>query len=140
MWLVPAPGLRHNSPMTDTPGRDEERKDLGELDPAQGGGPPAALPWTLVVEGDDGWSADLEHGAVLPCVDDVVEFISAEGRHEVYRVTRIVHTVQPTASNRPPVRAERLGPNTTVEGADDRPVRELRAGLPRVFVRPEPAG
>ena len=95
------------------------------------------MPWTLVVEGDDGWSADLEHGAVLPCVDDFVEFISAEGRRELYRVTRIVHTVQPTASDRPRVRDERVGPNSTVDGADGQPVRELRAGLPRVFVRPE---
>jgi hypothetical protein len=124
--------------MTDEWARDEQRGDLGELDPAQGGGPPAAMPWTLVVEGHDGWSADLEHGAVLPCVDDLVEFISAEGRRELYRVTRIVHTVQPTASDRPRVRDERVGPNSTVDGADGQPVRELRAGLPRVFVRPEP--
>jgi hypothetical protein len=126
--------------MTDEGARDQQRGDLGELDPAQGGGPPAAMPWTLVVEGDDGWSADLEHGAVLPCVDDFVEFISAEGRRELYRVTRIVHTVQPTASDRPRVRDERVGPNSTVDGADDQPVRELRAGLPRVFVRLEPTG
>jgi hypothetical protein len=125
--------------MTDVERRDDERDDLGELGAAQGGGPPAALPWTLVVEGDDGWSADLEHGAVLPCVDDFVEFISADGRHLVYRVTRIVHTVQPSASDRPRVRDERLGPNAIVDGDDGRPVRELRAGLPRVFVRPEPA-
>ncbi len=125
--------------MTDVERRDDERDDLGELGAAQGGGPPAALPWTLVVEGDDGWSADLEHGAVLPCVDDFVEFISADGRHLVYRVTRIVHTVQPSAGDRPRVRDERLGPNAIVDGDDGRPVRELRAGLPRVFVRPEPA-
>ena len=125
--------------MTDQLRRDQERDDLGELDPAQGGGPPAGMPWTMVVEGEDGWSADLEHAAVLPCVDDFVEFISAEGRRELYRVTRIVHTVQPTASDRPRVRDEQAGPNTTVDDGDDRPVRELRAGLPRVFVRPEPS-
>jgi hypothetical protein len=120
---------------------DVERRaaadDLPEMDAAQGGGPPAALPWTLVVEGDDGWSADLEHGAVLPRVDDLVEFISADGRHQLYRVTRVMHTVQPSASDRPRVRDEQLGPNAIVDRDDGQPVRELRAGLPRVFVRPE---
>lgn len=117
---------------------DDERSDLGQLGPEQGGGPPAALPWTLVVEGEDGWSADLEHGAVLPCVDDIVEFIAADGHREQYRVTRIVHTVQPSASDRPPVRDEETSPNATMnDGGEARPVRELRAGLPRVFVRRE---
>jgi hypothetical protein len=117
--------------------RRDDSGDLTELDAAQGGGPPAALPWTLVVEGDNGWSADLEHGAVLPRVDDLVEFISVDGRHQLYRVTRVMHTVQPSASNRPRVRDEQRGPNATVDGDDGQPVRELRAGLPRVFVRPE---
>ena len=124
--------------MTDVERREDERNDLSDLGPEQGGGPPAALPWTLVVEGEDGWSADLEHGAVLPCVDDTVEFIDADGRRSLFRVTRIVHTLQPTASGRPPVRDEETSPNATVDAGDARPVRELRAGLPRVFVRPEP--
>lgn len=125
--------------MGDVEPRDDERqRDLGELGPEQGGGPPAALPWTLVVEGEDGWSADLEHGAVLPCVDDFVEFIAANGRRQLFRVTRIVHTVQPSASDRPRVRDEETSPNATVNDAGDPgPIRELRAGLPRVFVRPE---
>jgi hypothetical protein len=106
--------------------------------PEQGGGPPAALPWTLVVEGDDGWSADLEHGAPLPRVEDLVEFIAANGRRSTFRVTRVVHTVQPSASDRPLVRDEETSPNATVNDTEDpMPVRELRAGLPRVFVRPE---
>lgn len=118
---------------------DDERRDLDDLGPEQGGGPPAALPWTLVVEGEDGWSADLEHGAVLPCVDDFVEFIGTDGRRGLYRVTRIVHTVQPSAADRPRVRDEATSPNATVNEAAGPPaIRELRAGLPRVFVRPEP--
>lgn len=125
--------------MSDTERRGDERHDLGELDPEQGGGPPNALPWTFIVEGDDGWSADLEHGATLPCVDDLVEFIGADGHRTAYRVTRVVHTLQPTASDRPPVHDEQLGPNAIVDdGGVPRPVRELRAGLPRVFARPEP--
>lgn len=124
--------------MTDVERREDERNDLSDLSPEQGGGPPAALPWTLVVEGEDGWSADLEHGAVLPCVDDTVEFIDADGRRSLFRVTRIVHTLQPTASGRPPVRDEQTSPNATVDDGDARPVRELRAGLPRVFVRADP--
>lgn len=124
--------------MTDLERRDDRETDLHDLGPEQGGGPPAGMPWTLVVEGDDGWSADLEHGALLPCVDDLVEYIAADGRRQLYRVTRIVHTLQPTASHRPPVRSEESGPNTLVDEADaDGPVRELRAGLPRVFVTPE---
>ena len=125
--------------MTDVERPHGEPEDIGRLDLAQGGGPPAALPWTLVVEGDDGWSADLEHGAFLPCVDDFVEFISADGRHLLYRVTRIVHTVQPSATERPRVGEDPTGPNTLV-GGEPQPVRELRAGLPRVFVRPETEG
>jgi len=123
--------------MTDVDRRADERDDLGELDAAQGGGPPSALPWTLVVEGEDAWEADLEHGATLPCVDDIVEYIAADGRRERYRVTRVVHTVQPSASHRPRVRTERSSPNATMDAGDVRPVRELRAGLPRVFVRPD---
>lgn len=126
--------------MTGADRRDDERRDREAIGPEQGGGPPAALPWTLVVEGEDGWSADLEHGAVLPCVDDIVEYIDLHGRRQAYRVTRIVHTLQPSASDRPLVGDEQTSPNATVDAADgdERPVRELRAGLPRVFVRPEP--
>jgi hypothetical protein len=125
--------------MTDLERRDDDRSAREELGPEQGGGPPAALPWTLVVEGEDGWSADLEHGAPLPCVGDLVEFIAADGRRSMYRVGRIVHTLQPTSSDRPLVRDEAASPNATVNDAGEPPpVRELRAGLPRVFVRPEP--
>lgn len=126
--------------MTKEERRNDERTDLGVMGPEQGGGPPAALPWTLVVEGEDGWSADLEHGAALPCVDDFVEYIDAAGRRHRFRVFRIVHTLQPSASERPPVRDERTSPNATVDQpqAEAHAVRELRAGVPRVFVRPEP--
>lgn len=121
--------------MTDLERPNEPGSDLHDLGPEQGGGPQAALPWTLVVEGDDGWSADLEHGATLPCVNDQIEYIAADGTRQAFRVTRIVHTLQPSASERPPVAHEQTSPNATVNEADaDRPVRELRAGLPRVFV------
>ncbi len=124
--------------MTGVERRDDERQNVSDLGLEQGGGPPAALPWTFVVEGEDGWSADLEHGAPLPCVDDLIEFIAADGHRTQYRVTRIVHTLQPSANDRPPVRDEEASPNATVNDGEARPVRELRAGLPRVFARPEP--
>lgn len=116
--------------MTDTPMTDEDADALG---PEQGGGPPALMPWTLVVE-DEGWSADLDHGAPLPRVGDRVDFIADDGRLRSFRVTDVVHTVQRTASERPRVREERALPNSTVDGPIDEPPRELRAGLPRVYV------
>ena len=101
-----------------------------------GGGPPALMPWTLVVEGE-GWSADLEHGAPLPRIGERVDFITDDGRLRSFRVKDVVHTVQRTSSDRPRVRDERAGPNSTVDGADDEPPRELRAGLPQVIVGAE---
>jgi hypothetical protein len=100
----------------------------------EGGGPPDALPWTLVVEDED-WSADLEHGAALPRVGDVIEFIADDGVQRRFRVREIVHTLQSSAAERPSVREETHGPNATVSGAGDRIPRALRAGLPRVLVR-----
>jgi hypothetical protein len=124
--------MTEREPLTDT------GDSIDELGPEQGGGPPAALPWTLVVEGDEPWSADLEHGAPLPSLDDTIEYIAEDGARRIYRVTRIVHTLQRSASERPSVDAEESGPNSLV---NDRPVegppRALRAGLPRVFVTPE---
>lgn len=105
--------------------------------PDEGGGPPDALPWTLVVEDED-WSADLEHGATLPRVGELVELITERGEHRSYRVTAVTHTLQPSASERPVVREERVGPNATVDGATDGPPRFLRAGLARVIVRRAP--
>ena len=102
----------------------------------EGGGPPDALPWTLVVEDED-WSADLEHGAALPRVGDIVEYIADDGTKRRFRVNGIVHTVQSSAAERPSVREETAGPNTPVAGAGARSPRALRAGLPRVVVRPE---
>jgi hypothetical protein len=105
--------------------------------PEEGGGPPEGLPWTLVVE-DEEWSADLEHAAHVPRVGELVELITARGEHRAYRVTAVVHTVQPSASERPPVAAERTGPNATVSDLEtEAPPRSLRAGLPRIFVRRE---
>jgi hypothetical protein len=112
---------------------DEPREPLG---PEEGGGPPLLMPWTLVVEGED-WSADLEHGAPLPAVGDRVEYIADDGTLRAFRVREIVHTLQSSSSERPPVSAEHAGPNSTVEGAGDRRPRELRAGLPRVIVTPD---
>jgi hypothetical protein len=116
--------------MTDSLVDDEPIERLG---PEQGGGPPALMPWTLVVE-DEGWSADLEHGAWLPCIGDRVDFIAADGQQRAYRVREIIHTLQGSASERPAVRTEAHTPNSTVDGFDGRPPRELRAGLPRVVV------
>ena len=106
-----------------------------ELGPEQGGGPPLALPWTLIVEGEHGWSADLEHGALLPRTGELIEFIGEAGDRRAYRVRAVVHTLQPSASERPPVRAEDSGPNSTVSGSTvDHVPTALRAGLPRVHV------
>ena len=132
--------MRHNPGMSEHDQRGGPREDAEGIGPEQGGGPPAALPWTLVVEGDDGWSADLEHGASLPHVGDPVEYIDAAGHRAVYRVTRVVHTLQPTASDRPRVGDEATSPNSIVDEPANQPVRELRAGLPRVFVRLDPEG
>jgi hypothetical protein len=107
------------------------------LGPEEGGGPPTSLmPWTLVVE-DEGWSADLEHGAPVPRAGDLVEWIADTGDKRLFRVVRVVHTVQSSSTARPLVRDEHALPNSTVEGPSDGPPRALRAGLPRVIVSPE---
>jgi hypothetical protein len=109
------------------------------LGPEEGGGPPISLtPWTLVVEDED-WSADLEHGAPVPRVGDLVEYIADDGDKRLFRVTRVVHTVQSSSRDRPRVREEHALPNSTVEGPSDGLPRALRAGLPRVIVVPEDA-
>jgi hypothetical protein len=104
--------------------------------PEEGGGPPLLTPWTLVVE-SEGWSADLEHGAPLPRVGERIEFIADDGTQRRFVVREIVHTVQSAPSERPLVREEQRGPNSTVDGATDDPPNGLRAGLPRVFVEAE---
>jgi hypothetical protein len=117
---------------TEAPDQPGQFDDLG---PEQGGGPPLALPWTLIVEGEHGWSADLEHGALLPRTGELIEFIGEAGDRRAYRVRAVVHTLQPSASERPPVRAEDSGPNSTVSGSSvDYVPTALRAGLPRVHV------
>ncbi len=105
----------------------------------QGGGPPIGQPWTLIVE-SEGWSADLEHAAPLPRTGERVEYIGEDGARRTFRVRDVVHTVQPTASERPPVRDEIASPNSTVNSPTTHPQHvptELRAGLPRVYVDPE---
>ncbi len=99
----------------------------------EAGGPPIGSAWTLVVDGEDGWSADLEHAAPLPRIGERVEFIEDDGRRRYFRVTDVVHTLQRAAGLRPLVRDEQTGPNSVVtDGADDEPPGALRAGLPRV--------
>lgn len=103
----------------------------------EGGGPPIGSAWTLEVEGEAGWSADLEHAAPLPRVGERIEFIGEDGRRHNFLVTDVVHTLQASASVRPPVRDEQTSPNSIVtDGPDDDPPRSLRAGLPRVVVVP----
>ncbi len=102
--------------------------------PEEGGGPPIGMPWSLVVDGEN-WSADLEHAAPIPRIGETVEYIAEDGERRAYRVVKVVHTVQSSASERPPVGSEASGPNSTVSG--DHPAHvpaELRAGLPRVHV------
>ena len=119
--------------MTETPLTDDRADPIG---PEQGGGPPALMPWTLVVE-DEGWSADLEHGAPLPRIGDRVEFIADGGELRSFRVSDVVHTVQRSAGERPLVREEHALPSSTVDNPVDEPPRELRAGLPRIYVSAE---
>jgi hypothetical protein len=112
---------------------DQAPEQIGAND----GGPPLGSAWTLVVDGeDDRWSADLEHAAPLPRVGERVEFIGEDGTRRYYRVTRVEHTLQTAAGERPRVREEQTGPNSLVsDGAgDDHAPRALRAGLPRVVV------
>jgi hypothetical protein len=106
----------------------------GEPGPDEGGGPPIGMPWTLVVDAEE-WSADLQHAAPLPRIGETIEYIAEDGARRAYRVVTVVHTVQSSASERPPVATEPSGPNSTVSG--DHPAHEpveLRAGLPRVHV------
>jgi hypothetical protein len=122
----PAAPLHHGP--TEGPGPDE------------GGGPPIGTPWTLVVDGED-WSADLEHAAPIPRVGETVEYITEGGDRRSFRVERVVHTVQGSPGERPTVRDEPSGPNSTVSGDHpDHAPATLRAGLPRVHVTPEAAG
>jgi hypothetical protein len=119
--------------MTDSPMTDDSADPLG---PEQGGGPPALMPWTLVVE-EEGWSADLEHGAPLPRIGERVDVIADDGRLRSFRVSDVVHTVQRAASERPRVGDEHAGPNSIVDNPVNEPPRELGAGLPRVYVSAE---
>ena len=105
----------------------------------EGGGPPLGTAWTLQIDGEDGWSADLEHAAPLPCVGDRIDFIGEDGRQRRYRVTEVIHTLQGSARERPQIRDERSSPNAIVTDQPDDlavPPRLLRAGLPRVVVAP----
>ncbi len=128
--------------MTDAPPADrhtradstDDEPGGSQLGPEQGGGPPFLLPWTLVV--DDSWEADLEHGAPLPRVGDRIEYITDGGDRRAFRVERVVHTLQRSASSRPAVRDEDVGPNSVFDGGGEAPPA-LRAGLPRVIVTPE---
>ena len=111
--------------------------DEARLTVEEGGGPPVGTAWTLQIEDDGGWSADLEHAAPLPGVGDRIDFIGEDGRQHRYRVTEVIHTLQASASERPPVSEERSSPNAIVtDEPDAEPPRSLRAGHPRVIVDP----
>lgn len=91
--------------------------------------------WTLEIQGEQGWSADLEHAAPLPRVGERIEFIEEGGRRRLYRVAAVVHTLQASSTTRPPIAEEMSSPNAIVtDGAGEDPPRALRAGLPRVMV------
>jgi hypothetical protein len=107
--------------------------DEGPFDVEEGGGPPLGTAWTLDIVGDEPESADLEHAAPLPRVGEAIELIRADGSRRFLRVRQVIHVLQPSASQRPPVREEDAGPNSTVAGGwgAGGPAL-LRAGLPRV--------
>lgn len=116
----------------------DERRDR-PLEVDEGGGPPLGTAWTLEVIGDEGDSADLEHAAPLPRIGEGIELIRVDGSRRLLRVRDVIHVLQPSASDRPPVREEQTGPNSTVSGAAPRRVlRLLRAGLPRVVAVDDP--
>lgn len=92
-----------------------------EPPPEEGGGPPIGTPWTLQVDGDDGWTADLEHAAPIPRVGERIDFIGEGAVQRAYRVIEVIHTVQPA-------------PDSTSPAGDTPGV--LRAGLPRVIAVP----
>ena len=122
--------------MADPVERTPEERET-PLGAEEGGGPPIGTAWTLDVEGDAAWLADLEHAAPVPRIGERIEFIGADGRRQAFRVTDVVHTLQPSASDRPPVQAEESGPNSIVtDVASETVPRSLRAGLPRVVVVP----
>ncbi len=125
----------YNSAMKLDQGPSEEMERPLTVD--EGGGPPIGTAWTLEVDGEDAWSADLEHAAPLPRVGERIQFIGEDGSRRYFRVSEVVHTLQPSASDRPPVRAEESSPNSIVtDGARAGAPRSLRAGLPRVVVVP----
>jgi hypothetical protein len=118
----------------------DEREERAVLGPEEGGGPPVGSAWTLIIDGADGWEADLEHAAPLPRVGERIEFIAEDGSRRELRVTDVIHTVQTSADDRPRVRDEATSPNSYItDGNDDRPPRSLRAGLPRVVATPIPS-
>ncbi|MCV0404406.1 MAG: hypothetical protein K5924_11995 [Chloroflexi bacterium] len=99
----------------------EDTRASAEPPPEEGGGPPTGTPWTLQVDGDDGWSADLEHAAPIPRVGERIDFIGEGAAQRSYRVIEVIHTLQPA-------------PDSTPAGRDSPGL--LRAGLPRVIAVP----
>lgn len=110
-----------------------EQTDDRPLDVEEGGGPPVGTAWTLEIAGEQPGSADLEHAAPLPRVGEAIELIHTDGSRRFLRVHDVIHVLQPSASERPPVREEDAGPNSTVAGGSTSGESALlRAGLPRV--------
>jgi hypothetical protein len=131
--------VRGTRPSSEEETVEQQHPERDTIDVEQGGGPPVGTAWTLEVP-DEGWEADLEHAAPLPRIGEKLEYIGEDGRRRTFRVREVVHVLQPSATDRPPVREESSSPNSTVnEGSADRAPSSLRAGLPRVVVAAEEA-
>ncbi|MGH2429281.1 MAG: hypothetical protein ACRDGV_10445 [Candidatus Limnocylindria bacterium] len=103
---------------------------------------PAGMPYTIYLldrSGSVSAAFDLEHPAPLPRSGEEVEHFDAEGRCTRWMVEKVVHTLQPSAASRPAVREGRSTPNAMLGGGqmlEPHPQAGLRAGLPKVFLRP----
>lgn len=90
-----------------------EGKDL----PADAGGVPEGMPYTLYFPRRGGYAAaDIEYAAPLPRVGDMVEYIDRQTISHWYVVTDVVHTFQSS------------------QAAEPDSMSLLRGGLPAVYL------